>query len=1004
MSSRQSPLPVPHINSYSSSTPTSTPTGRRTPSPEISCFSPLPNRTQARPQYFTDFIASSSALPRTPPVNLLRTSPSPEPQSQSRQDQSYFTPRSNYSQSRHTRTTTPSDNLSNSCISPGLSSGGSFHSSETGRSPCSNSSSEFLTPPRGQLDTDNPPYKARRASSESLTMVRKLRRANTTPYDKEHNRKGRHRKHHKCRQNKTKMHEHQTRSYWWLAARCQVAPTAPAGKKQLCEAHAKQYPWEMKRGSNIDTHESLAPGLRSRPAPAVVTRRWSSVEVGAHQVLLESTLPVRPNTSNNATNSSQIDQFSPKILGQRYRSSTFTRGAINHDIVHTVRQRLTLRKIPHEELATPASITLRRASRERFQSFLGNGAGGSTPLAPQSPSLNQRRPSAAYLITTEDIDSITELIQANLKRGHGSNGRFDLHPPSLTTPSYKGTPSPSITNRGVVPTDSFPAELAVTVAEVHPVNTRPHSPLEYLQVIPPYKRKKDTISRTYSQKSVHEIIWEDSRSQRSASSVTDKEDPKRSAAWEYSSEPSTPGNTSLHQAFQAPRYFVSDKGDAFDPKNAKASISEWSWRCPQNEIALVVTPSHSDFNERSPVITRPQIQPKSSFAPKILASKGTSSAKVGPPLRSAASETTLQDVVSFPPLLSRKTTNDWYSPLPPIEMSPPLTKSRSLYDIGIDVSFGPSSSKTVTPKSSQTSWVRTAETPHSQSVEFNPSYEIKSKSPETNLNAKVRQQSVVRAHPNKFARTGDPSAVGSSIGASSGERRKSSSPSIRHKASSCLHESSEMKSLVGSSSSERRSPPPRIQRKDSPLPGDVFRAVVSHGVDVGERKESQPPRWPHDAVPRSETLPKTPSPSAHSEGRRCSSPRIQRVRTVDNAHKGERDAPPSKWRAPSPCPTPRSPSPSEYEDARQSPLNSPSPGRNPTRRRSGWVDRLSLIRDRSPPLPAVDHVGIYGRMTGSQGAAKGDTRQDPCNPPLAEAHDCDDCAKDPRTPSVDWIG
>jgi hypothetical protein len=43
-------------------------------------------------------------------------------------------------------------------------------------------------------------------------------------------------------------------------------------------------------------------------------------------------------------------------------------------------------------------------------------------------------------------------------------------------------------------------------------------------------------------------------------------------------------------------------------------------------------------------------------------------------------------------------------------------------------------------------------------------------------------------------------------------------------------------------------------------------------------------------------------------------------------------------------------------------------------------------------------------MTGSQGAAKGDTRQDPCNPPLAEAHDCDDCAKDPRTPSVDWIG
>lgn len=85
----------------------------------------------------------------------------------------------------------------------------------------------------------------------------------------------------------------------------------------------------------------------------------------------------------------------------------------------------------------------------------------------------------------------------------------------------------------------------------------------------------------------------------------------------------------------------------------------------------------------------------------------------------------MQDVVSFPPLTPRKKTIDWYSPLPPIEVEMPR---RSLYDIGVDVSFGLSSTKTVTPRSPQTSWVRSTQVP-SRSIEFNPNYEIRFKIP-----------------------------------------------------------------------------------------------------------------------------------------------------------------------------------------------------------------------------------------------------------------------------------
>lgn len=984
MSSSQQPLAVPAITVPA----TPAPKKERPQSPEASYFSLRPH---APPR--SSGSASPSLIQRTDTGGFSR-----------------LTPPVLESLSRQTRTSSPSEHLSNpACFSPGVSSSGSFQSSETGHGACSYSSSDFLTPPRGQVDTDNAPYKARHPSSESLTMARKLRRANTMPHDQEHKRKGRLRKHHKCGKQKVRLFVHQNRSFWWLPSGCQVAPTAPRGQKQLCEGHAGQYTPRTTRYGNIDTYGRLPPDFRSTPAPAMLTRRWSSVEIGAHQIILESTLPIKPTSSPIKKSSSPlIDDFVPKMLSKPYRSSTFTRGAIDHDLDHdivgTVRKRLTLRRVPGEKLHTPEFITLRRASGEGPEAMGSNDAGETTPRARRHND-EQEQFSAAYLITAEDIDSITELIEENLRRNYDLYGRYDRHAYN-TPPSQQITPTASITSRIMVPSKNYLNHTVAATAEVQPASPRSRSPLDYLQVVPAFKTKNDTISRADSQKSVHEVIWESGGSPRN--SLTGEEDSKLSGA--CGSEPSTPNKVS----FDMPRALRADKGDAFDPKNAKASISEWSERCPRNDIAVVLTSSGSDSNDVLIEGSSVSGAPKPGAGPEIPAPKAVPRTRARPPLRSSFSETDVQDVVSFPPLTPRKKTIDWYSPLPPIEVEMPR---RSLYDIGVDVSFGPSSSKTVTPRSSQTSWVRSTQVSPSRSIEFNPNYEIRCKIPGPHSNEDAqhqdRRRSVIKAHPNATARTGDLSAAGSALGTSSRERRKSSSPSTQQPRSS-LSDLAAVRELIGSSD---RRPYPSLYTRAC-RPGNATEMRSTGDINVWGQNSPPPLRAQLEAVSSIfdhvlESYPESPQPNDRRPSLR---PRLPRVRTIDNVHKGEHESPPSKWRAPSPCPTPRPPSPSEYasehEDARESPHGSPGPAPAAPQIRQTWADRLKLIRLRSPPLPvpAVDRIGIYGRMTGSQERPREDvcdrrSRSEPhvCDdcPKPSEPHVCDDCAKDPRAPSID---
>jgi hypothetical protein len=774
MSSNQELSPILYIH-----TPrvTASPS-RMTPSPDPQGRRKIIPQTPAR-----SASGGSTSTSSLTPLPVLRTPPVGEPRSPPRSTADCFSLRSARSTSRYTRRNSHSDNvsLSTPCISPCLSTG-SFHSSDTGHSA---SSSDFLTPPLFQADADNPPYKPRRQSDECLSM---MRRSRAMAHEKFRKTRRRHARKHKCRHKKVSLDEPQNRPHWWLSG-CQIAPTAPASLIDPREGHTRRHRPRNIPFGNTDTSGQVIDGLRVTPAPPLVTRRWSSVEIGTHQTHPPSAMTKgSPASAPEPGAHGNSPRINPAPLSQCHRSSTFTCGVRDHDIVLAIREKLTTRKLPstqlQTQLQTPATITLRRASStggvteiteiNPATAMMSPDAlsGGTTPLANPCFQFHHRRPPATYLITSSDIDSITELIEANIRRKFQSQSRVDLPPPSLTPPTPYGTRIPTVTTKGLVPITSSPAESAVTVAEVQRSCSKPQDPLNYLQVSPAHRTKK-TISRKYSQKSMHEVIWEGSLSPQNTGSMTEQEcfkSPSRSNCSSQPGTPRTPDSTACPNPSTASRSTLlpMDKGVPFDPCNARDSISEWSWRCPRGEdaeISVVVT-SDSESNEMTPSVQTPPTARPTISDPQVQASP-----KTKPSPRSVILDTQLSDVVSFPPLPARRTTSDWYSPLPDIETPLPLSERRSLYDIGIDVTCSPPSSKPTILTVDQNPWVRSAQV-LSPEPSRAPTRSIRS-------DYEIRRKSVIRTHPKAPARVGESSAMGSSVGASSRERRRSSTKSLK---------------------------------------------------------------------------------------------------------------------------------------------------------------------------------------------------------------------------------
>ncbi|KAF4627176.1 hypothetical protein G7Y89_g10980 [Cudoniella acicularis] len=865
--------------------------------------------------YFTRALTNTPAAPlpdgvtspiaqRTSPGQLLQT------QLSSRHQSSYFSPRRR-SAGIHNRNTPSSDNFSTpspSGLSPSQSWGsagsvGSCHSSNSGNSLYSYDSSGYLSPSQTQANLEKPPYKPRRRSSDSLTLVRKIRRAKTMPYDSNHKPKRQGKRRKKCQPKQIVMEEFQKRPYWWLPDTRRSRPVSgesctPVQRRlnDLCSLAPRR------KTGNLEAQRQEFARLRSNTAVPLLCRRWSSVEAAGYPIVPGSNL--QHSHKAYEISSRTTDKLPPapsKMMSAPSGSTSQTSNPIGADMLHAIRQKLTSRKFPSTNLKTPVSITLRRASAVRGTAEASDmrsadesvSTGGdqvnetiSQPLAKSNAIQNDL--DDAYLITREDIDSITELIETNYRRGQQSGIRIDLEP--LTLPSTsRTTRSPSVASKGVVPVTGLSATLAIKTAHTQHSSTRQR----------PLGLPKDGLGRSDSLKSMHEVIWQGGGSPQSASDVTDDEDRKNYNFSSLYSEPTTPLDHPTQGFLQkhATKPQSSDKGVAFDPRNATASISQWSWHSSPSNL-LMSSFSDSDLDKQT---DGPQLSQSLTSTTKDLKLKKSPTTKLRRQPRTSRSESQLADVVSFPPLPTRKTTDDWYSPLPEIVVASDCRNTRrSLYDIGLDITCGPTgtSSKTITPKVSLVTLAPNSPIQKCPSVDFRPYYDHWSKKMVRPRTAPLLATSTDRIHQQE------------------------------------------------------------IHPKASPRTG--LSSEIGHSLDMC------------------------------ASGRRTSSTQaLKLVRTVDSPGKGSRTGTWCKVRPPSVCPPPRAPSLSEFEDGAVTPQPPPTLG-DPI--------KFNFNMDRTPTLPKMDCAGIYGRMTGSRNKAMAACPQD-CDP-----HVCDDCANDPRSPSVDWIG
>lgn len=834
--------------------------------------------------------------------------------------------------------------LSPSADSPSSLSGRSFFSTDTA-SYGSFSSSGLLTPPSFQGDFDNPPYKAGAEGEQSLTMSRWRSNRLKSLHGKEHSTS------HELPYNLRNSHTKRYLDHIGTPRKCRrthfIAPTASNQMKDLNQNHIGSRR-SKSSGRNSDTPGKLKMRTKSDQLAPVLSRRWSSVEIGTHRTRLQSILPKR--SSGKITLHSSGEDRPP------YRSSSFTPGAKNHDILRTVRDKLTLRKIPEEEqLETPATITLRRASGISPISAGGAHAGKTKTDGLESTSQSRMRdsrrqsPEELFLITTKDVDSITALIEKNLSRNSQSHSKANKIPRSevlqsdmsartgtgidnvtaASRPQLKKTSKansrcfsgeycsagvsnvPHFTHKGMVPSPSPPTQSAFEAAEVQlPNSTDMVDSHGFLEIVKPCHRLRRSDGKGIWNRSNHEVIWEAGESRPSVVAWDDVSD--------SSSEHEGPVTSSRHVVARDwhARTSSIDRGDAFDPGNARNSISEWSMNLPEPQVQVIAS-SESEPSEISEPLQLPARKPITQadlVIPSLRVTRTDTDARRASQINSmrSFSSTTPEDpkdVVSFPPLSARPT-SDWISPLPSIKIATPSGSvssrlnsedpnelpRRTLHDEGIDAT----DCVREEIDDFENKWQSFTDLPTSPSFKFNPEYQI-------------RRKSAVRMHPKAAARIGSLSSYGSSLGASSGARRKS---------------------------------PTKIEQTES----------------------------------------------THTE---C----VDNINRPSNSRTGTW----SKARPPTPKIGSIAISPSPEESSGDDSPGYGSPARNIVRGgHSGQVERMDRIQDTSPPASGPDFAGIHEMMTGAKqgGVDRGCIGRD------CRKRQC--CGQDSRRissiPSVDWIG
>lgn len=299
--------------------------------------------------------------------------------------------------------------------------------------------------------------------------------------------------------------EYQARPYWWLPL--------SKGEPRLVHVHTSPSHWRRagkERSVAFATYEVARSikRIRSFPATPAISRRWSSTGLD--------------------------DDGSPRSSGgaSRLRRSTISGTDSAADALSAVRAKLTRRAASIRQMETPTVVTLRRASAvldtvaQRRVCDMSDDP-RTAPTRRASGLESDAQPPAqvaAYLITREEMNGLADLVQRTFADGT----LREMSGESADAAGGKGkaragsVPARIMSCAGAGPLKSVPADVAVTVADVHTMaRSAPASSARKASSRSQGSRKSSIVSAVLpARKSIHEIVWGDDGAPQSLRSST----------------------------------------------------------------------------------------------------------------------------------------------------------------------------------------------------------------------------------------------------------------------------------------------------------------------------------------------------------------------------------------------------------------------------------------------------------------------------------------------------
>ncbi|KAG9248780.1 hypothetical protein BJ878DRAFT_486564 [Calycina marina] len=684
-------------------------------------------------------------------------------------------------------------------------------------------------------------------------------------------------------------------------------------------------------------------------------RRWSSVEIATHRAIAPFIyLP---------TQSPQTSSTRFKICRDRARTMLPV-ATVGDELAHIIRSRLMTRRITGSTPQVPSSIVVEHASTESKTN---------------TDDENALKDGCEYVVTGAQIDEITNMIKSTLRRESQKNSSTSetdyTSPPRMKKLKSRVT---SFTSRGVIPRIGSAVKTSVTAAEAYRFSGRLMEVASEFN-FPPKPAESLGAERKF-QRSKHEVVWTPGSS-----------DIRREPGFLEIRLTSEDLSTHLDERSHESSTVSCQKSQAFDPKNAIASIHQWSWDLPSKQSV-----AFQNLNIGTSTDTSPQVATR-------LAAKRVGSMSRADELRLQASDSganlkphgsesnisrgsVIEEVVSFPPL-PRKSTFDWICPLPDLDSviakrqsSASTTKKQStssgsytrcLYDQGVDATIwvnsrSASPSPGASPRSEDAGTKPLSPVTLSSSKGMNslyeeeidariigssghprdaqpvfqePSYSLKTcpSSPKIKFREPKevsRIKSGILSPPRTQTRQGSQSTMGSWIGASGHHKRKSLHVAIR--------ENSMRPSTKATSWDKARADSIYPEHHTSELSAESTQFTGNSSETVSKDHSWHKPRA-DSSYPQQVSFSSTETADA------------------DNI---------------------------DAEGSEGSGIIAPSPNRE------------ALVRNRYHVMPVKDHIGIYDSMTGVRRARRQSQICTTLGCDLERGHR----VKISRDPSVDWIG